>query len=81
MTAQDINQTVIAVIKASTETELELTPQTHLIRDMGLSSVETMLLLSDLEDRFHIRFPVSRLRTVQTVNDLTQAVIDLLQNP
>lgn len=75
MTIAQVNQAVIAVIKESTETELDITVQTHLIKEMGLSSVEAMLLLSDLEDRFDIRIPATKLRNIQTVNDLCQVVI------
>ena len=81
MTIQQIKQAVIAVILESTETEVKLTENTHLIQEMGLSSVETMLLLSDLEDRFYINIPASQLRNVQTVGDLCQLVIDCLANP
>ena len=78
MTIEQIKQAVISVIRDSTETEVSLTEDTHLIQDMGLSSVETMLLLSDLEDRFYITIPASLLRNVQTVGDLCRLVIDCL---
>ena len=81
MTIEQIKQAVISVIRDSTETEVSLTEDTHLIQDMGLSSVETMLLLSDLEDRFYITIPASLLRNVQTVGDLSQLVIDCLEKP
>lgn len=81
MTIEQIKQAVIAVIQESTETEVELTENTHLVQEMGLSSVEAMLLLSDLEDRFYISIPASQLRNVQTVRDLCQLVIHCLKNP
>ena len=79
MTIAQISQVIIDIIKDSTETELELTPQTHLVREMGLSSVEAMLLFSDLEDRFCIQIPVSALREIETVEDLTQVVIQCIR--
>lgn len=78
MTITEAKKEIIAVIVKSTETELEVTEETHLVKELGLSSVEAMILLSDLEDRFGIRIPVSRLRNVRTVNDLCQVVIDTL---
>ena len=78
MTIDQVKRAVLRVIRRSTETDLELTPETQLVRDLGLSSVETMLLLSDLEDRFGIDIPASSLRNIQTVGDLPQTVIDLL---
>ena len=79
MTIAQVTKMVAGIIKDSTETELELTPQTHLIQQIGLSSVEAMLLLSDLEDAFHIQIPVTALREVETVGDLTQVVIQCLK--
>ena len=79
MTIAQITKTVHNIIKDSSETELELTPQTHLIQEIGLSSVEAMLLLSDLEDVFRIQIPVTALREVETVGDLTQLVIQCLK--
>ncbi len=81
MTIHEVKQAVIATIRSSTETELPLTENTHLIREIGLSSIEAMLLLSDLEDQFGINIPANRLRDIQTVNDLCQAVIDCLMKP
>lgn len=78
MTIEQVKEEILVVIRKSTETELELKPQTHLVRELGLSSVETMLLLSDLEDRFGIDIPASCLRNIQTVDDLTKTVIGLL---
>ena len=81
MTIAEAKLEIISIIKASTETELELTPETNLITEIGLSSVEVMLLLSDLDDRFGVHIPASRLREIHTVNDLCQTVIDLLMKP
>lgn len=78
MTIHEVKQAVFATIQSSTETELPITENTHLIREIGLSSIEAMLLLSDLEDRFGINIPANRLRDIQTVNDLCQVVIDCL---
>lgn len=71
-------QEIYSVIQDSTETELELTPDLLLIQEMGLSSVEIMLLLADLEDYFQITIPVSQLRIIQTIGDLCQVVLEIL---
>jgi acyl carrier protein len=74
MTNEDLNQKVYRVIRSSTETELELSQDLHLITEMGLSSVEIMLLISDLEDAFDLELPVSELRNVATVGQLCQVI-------
>lgn len=80
MTIKEINQQVYSVIRSSTETELELSDELHLISQMGLSSVEIMLLISDLEDRFGIDLPVSELRHVATVGQLCQMVAQTINS-
>lgn len=79
MTIAQVTQMVTDTIQKSTETELELTQNTHLVREIGLSSVEAMLLFSDLEDAFGIDIPVSALRDIETVGDVAQMVIQCLK--
>ena len=79
MTLAQLNDEILDLVLESTETDLPITPETHLIRDMGLSSVEIMLLISDLEDHFDITIPPAQLRHAQTVGDLTQLVADEIQ--
>ena len=78
MTVEACNSRIYEVIRASTETELALCEDTHLITQMGLSSVEVMLLLSDLEDAFDIDLPISELRNVATVGQLCQVVRQIM---
>ena len=79
MTKEQLNAEIYRVIRFSTETELELRDDLHLITQMGLSSVEVMLLVSDLEDAFAIDLPVSELRDVATVGHLCQVVAQAVQ--
>lgn len=79
MTLTQLNDDILALVRESTETDLPVTPATHLIRDMGLSSVEIMLLISDLEDHFDMTISPTQLRHAQTVGDLTQLVAEALQ--
>ena len=78
MTIPEAINEIYAVIRSSTETDLNLVPELHLIQDMGLSSVEIMLLLTDLEDHFQINIPVSELRNTQTIDDLCQVILHIL---
>ena len=48
MKIQDVKKKIIEVIKESTETEDTLTSETELFADMGLSSVEVVVMLGDL---------------------------------
>jgi acyl carrier protein len=80
MTSKELNREIYSVIRSSTETELQLHDELYLIAQMGLSSVEIMLLISDLEDRFGIDLPVSELRHVATVGQLCQMVAQAINS-
>ena len=78
MTIKELNQEIYEVIRSSTETELELTDEMHLITEMGLSSVEIMLMISDLEDHFGIELPIEELRGVATIGQLCKVVLEVI---
>ena len=78
MTVQEAKKEISRVIKVSTETELDITEQTNMFTDMGLSSVEVVVMLGELEDTFGIDIPASRLRRVRTVGDMCELVIQIL---
>lgn len=78
MTVQEAKKEIIRVIKVSTETELDITEQTNMFTDMGLSSVEVVVMLGELEDTFGIDIPASWLRRVRTVGDMCELVIQIL---
>ena len=79
MTTQDAKKKIIDVIEESTETELELTPDTELFADMGLSSVEVVVMLGDLEDAFGIDIPAADIRNVRTIGELSDLIIFILK--
>ena len=79
MTIEKLKNDILSLVQESTETDLPITSETHLIRDMGLSSVEIMLLISDLEDHFDITISPTQLRNAQTIGDLTQLVAEELR--
>lgn len=79
MTEQDLRKEIIDVIAESTETELDVTPDMDLFADMGLSSMEIMVMLGDLEDAFDIEIPVEELTDVCTVQDLSDMIMNQLR--
>ena len=79
MTTQDVKKKIIDVIEESTETELELTPDTEIFADMGLSSVEGVVMLGDLEDAFGIDIPAADIRNVRTIGELSDLIIFILK--
>jgi len=54
-------------------------PDSLLVDDLGLDSVQTMEMLMDLEDRLDTSIPLNVLPEVHTVDDLVKALQRLLQ--
>lgn len=71
---------VFRMIQAYTESPDPVRGDTHLVRQLGMSSVEAMMLIGELEDRYGIEIDVSVLRQVQTAGDLFRVVVDRLMS-
>lgn len=78
MTVQEVKKEIIRVIIDSTETEMEITENTHFFNDMGLTSIEVVVLLADLEEAFGITISASEIRQVKTVGDMCQCMISIM---
>jgi acyl carrier protein len=79
MTEQQVIEKVIDIIVEASETEEDVTVDTSIIDDIGLSSMESILILGDIENEFGIDIPITGLRKVRTVGDLCQRVIEKLK--
>lgn len=55
-----------------------ITAQSHLLRDLGLDSLQSYEMVSDLEDHFGITIPMDLFQQVQTVEDVARAVLRTL---
>ncbi len=44
------------------------------LQDLGLDSLDTIVLLSELEDQFKISIPDDRARSIRTVRDVVEGV-------
>ncbi len=59
----------------------EITEDTELVGDLGLSSLKIMDLLMEVEDRFDVSVPMNILPDVNTVRDFAQQLEKLTSNP
>ena len=78
MTKAQLKEEIYDIIKESTETEVDFTEASYLAADLMLSSVEVMMLLSDLEDAFDLTIPANQLMDAEKVGDLVDIVTILL---
>lgn len=79
MTVKEVKREIIRLVRNYSEIDHGLSEDTHLVKTLGLTSVEIMMLIADLEDRFSLDIPDEKLRTVWTVGDLCDVVIFLLK--
>ncbi len=67
---QEYADRLITLVNQVLGTETTLTGDSELVDDVGLTSVQIMELIENVEDEFEIAFPLNDLANVRTVNDL-----------
>lgn len=79
MTAQEAKKAIIDSIIEITETEEIVTEETEVIRDLGLASVEVMMLLAELEDVYDVELSTKTVQYIKTVGELCDIIIEQLR--
>ena len=72
---QEYADRLITLVNQLLGTETKLTGDSDLVDDVGLSSVQIMELIENVEDEFEIAFPLNDLADVRTLNDLVSDLI------
>lgn len=68
---------IYATLESVNRNKVELSEDTALVADMGLSSLEVMESIEQIEDHFDISIPLNILPDVNTVGDLAKKVKEL----
>ena len=66
-----------SALESNNRKGIELTEDTALVADMGLSSLEVMEFIEKIEDRFDISVPLNILPDVNTIGELATKVKEL----
>ncbi len=66
-----------SVLQGYNRKNVELTEETSLVADIGLSSLEVMESIEQIEDHFDISIPLNILPDVNTIGELARKVHDL----
>lgn len=59
--------------------DTELLPETDLLNDLGIDSLELVELGLKMERAFGTKLPIADLRTCVTIEEITQLVLQLVQ--
>ena len=66
-----------SALDSQNKKKLELSENTSLVADIGLSSLEVMEFIEKIEDHFDISIPLNILPDVNTIGDLAKKVREL----
>ena len=79
MNREAILQRVIALFATMAETENDITAESELIEDLGISSMDVLFLISSLEEEFQIKVSEKAFRKIVTIEDVVDTVVSLIQ--
>ncbi len=70
---------IVAIVSQQIKGKVEIDENTVLQEDVGLSSLQIMELIFEVEEEFDISFPLNRLPDIQTVKELSEAIIVVIE--
>ena len=77
-TLNSIEGDIIRLLGEKVESDLKLAPETNIVADAGLASVDVMDFVFELEDEFGIMVPMDRISDVKTVRQIAEAIHGLI---
>ncbi len=79
MTVKEAKELIIKTIVDVTETEEKVSEETLIVHELGLSSVEIISLIGELEDIFSVELDMQQNGKIKTVGQLCDVIIDQLR--
>lgn len=77
MSNEEILKRIISLISTISEAE-EITEESEIIEDLGISSMDVLYLVSCMEVEFGVKIPERTVRSFVVVGDMVDAVASLL---
>jgi acyl carrier protein len=69
MSRDEIEVIIIDALKRASPRPIAPQPASDLVADLGMSSIDVLEAVADLEDRFHLHVPAADLAQFRTVAD------------
>lgn len=79
MAKKDILQRVITLFATMADTDEEITADSELIEDLGISSMDVLFLISSMEEEFKIKVSEKAVRKMYTIADVAQIIAELVE--
>jgi acyl carrier protein len=68
---------IYKVLEPFVKPEIELTEDSELVTELGLTSLQVMTLIEHIEDDFDISVPLNILPDIRTIRDLANQLMKL----
>jgi acyl carrier protein len=78
---RDIEAEIVQTLTERLPAGVPVSADTRIVQGLGLDSVAILDFIMDLEDRFDISIPLDRIAEVQTVAELSRAIVTLMGTP
>ena len=78
MSYNEILERVINIFATMAETDEEITAESEIIEDLGISSMDVLLLICNLEEEFGIKIPERMVRKMASIDDVARIVEELM---
>ena len=75
MTINQVKERVIEIISDGIEYDGVISPEMNLIEEIGLSSIEAMAIMGDLESEFGIELPIKEVKDVSKIKELQELIV------
>ena len=77
MANTDFDAVIIKELRTFGSGTVEVKPDTNIVRELNLPSLDVMELIMSLEDHFDISIPLDRIADIETVRELAELVRSL----
>ena len=72
---------IFSLLQPFLKAGVSLSEDTELVTELGLTSLQVMTMIEQIEDHFDISIPLNILPDISTVRDLAQQLAGLSQQP
>ena len=76
---ENVLATVTTIIVELLDNEISVSEQTEIQAEAGMTSLQVMEMVLEIEESFDISFPLNRLPDIRTIRDLTQEIMTILE--
>jgi acyl carrier protein len=75
---RDIEAEIVQTLSGRLPAGVQVSADTRIVPGLGLDSVGVLDFIMDLEQRFDISIPLDRIAEVQTIAELSRAIVTLM---